>query len=176
MREHAPRWLRVRIAAADGRSRTTAASARIAGPGAAGTGPTTSSSRNLHPSPRARSRRQPEDSNEARRIFLIVAIAHSERRKIGAIERMFGLPAHDRYVSFIQRQRHTASHLRLRAGDKGVQRLAQRCKPQSEVDELRVLQRHMLLEVRDLALQAERFQLAMRRDQQRPPWRFITPA
>ena len=44
----------------------------------------------------ARTRRQAEDADESGGIFLIVAVAHGERRQVGAVEREVRLAADDR--------------------------------------------------------------------------------
>ncbi len=46
----------------------------------------------------------------------------------------------------------------LRAVDEGVQRFAQRREPQPEIHELGIFQRDLLLEVRQVAVQAQRFE------------------
>jgi hypothetical protein len=50
----------------------------------------------------------------------------------------------------------------LRALDERLQRLTQRREPQAEIDDLRVLEADVLLEVRQIAIEAERFQFTMR--------------
>ena len=63
----------------------------------------------------------------------------------------------------------------LRGVHEGIQRLAQRREPQPVVDKLCILQGDVLLEVRQLAVQAQRFQLTMRRQQQRAARSLIAP-
>src|SRR5437763_7557051 len=48
---------------------------------------------------------QTQNADEALRIFLIVACAHGERREVGAVERIFGLPTYYAYVAFVERKR-----------------------------------------------------------------------
>ncbi len=50
--------------------------------------------------------------------------------------------------------------------DKRVQRLAQGSEPQAEVNQFRIFQSDVLFEVRDIALQAQGFEFAMRGNQQ----------
>src|ERR1700758_1920350 len=99
----------------------TAASARSQDPAAAGIFPTTSSSCNLRTRPRPRSRGQPKDSDESLRIFLVITVAHGERRKIRAVERVLRLTADHRDISLIQPERHASGHLFLSALHKRIQ-------------------------------------------------------
>ena len=81
---------------------------------------------------------------------------------------MLRLAARDGNISLVERQ---ASPLPVISFcvllDKRIQRLAQRREPQAEINQFGILQPDVLFEVRDIALQAQRFELAMRRDQQR---------
>src|SRR5262249_26252252 len=123
-------WRPIRNTAASGRKETTAATARIQGPAVAGTVLTTSSLRNLLDlgmvllEPGSRACRQPQNANEARCVLLIVACAHSERRKIGAVKRELRLAADHVYVALIQLERNFAGDFLLSFGDEGVQRFA----------------------------------------------------
>ena len=66
-----------------------------------------------------------------------------------------------------KRQRHRAGHVLLRALDERVEGLAQGREPEAEIHQLRILQPNVLLEMRDIAFQAERFKFAMRRQSAR---------
>src|ERR1700678_4499436 len=106
MREHERCWLRVHAPTIAGQTQTNAANARMPDPEAGGNGRTTSSlrdlrSRSLFARLRSRARGKAENANEARRVFLVVTIAHGERRQIGAIQRMLRLTAHHRHVALI---------------------------------------------------------------------------
>src|SRR5262249_17408685 len=182
--ERARGWPRVRSAAASDRRETNAATARTADPTAAGIGPTTSSLRRLL---RANARmlgtalaqlrpgasRQAKNTDEAGSVLLVVARAHGERREIGAIERKFGLAAGDVHVALVQLEGDLARHLFLGLIYESVERLAQRREPQSVVHEFGILERNLLLEVHEVALQAKRFEFAMRGEQHRAARRFI---
>ena len=92
------------------------------------------------------------------------------------VERRFRLAARDINVALVERERHRPVHVVLRACDECLERLAQRREPQSEVDDLGILQSDVLLEVRQLAIETERFQFAMRRQQQRAAGRLVAAA
>src|SRR5437660_12641901 len=89
---------------------------------------------------------------------------------------MLRLPARDGNISLVQRQGHRSRHVGLRFFDKRVQGLAQRRKPKTEVDKLRVLESDMLLEVCDVTLQAQCLELAMCGNQQCPARGLIATA
>src|SRR5690242_12422135 len=154
---------------------TTAATARIPDSTAGGTGLTTSSRRDrlllwsLLAQDRARTRRQAENAYKSSCVLLIVALAHGERRQIGAIERVLRFAARDRDIAFVEAQSNGAADIVLRARHKRIKGLAQRREPQAEVNQLGVLERDMLLEVHKIAIEAERFEFSMCREQQRAP-------
>src|SRR5208337_348458 len=105
--------------------------------------------------------RQAENANESRRIFLIVAVAHGERREIGAVERMFRLATEHRDIPLVERKRDAARHFLLGAFDESIEGLAQRREPQAEVNQFGVFQADVLLEMGDVSLQTESFQFTM---------------
>ena len=72
-------------------------------------------------------------------IFLLVAVSHGEGGQIGAVERVIGFAAHHRNITLVQRKGRASRNLFLRVLDKSIERLAQRSKPQPEVDEFGVL-------------------------------------
>ena len=149
------------------RSQTIAASARNPDPAAAGIVPTTSSSRNLNSRPRTRTRRQTQNTNEPCSIFLVVASSIvNEERSVRYNECSDSRLDH-RNVPPVQRQRYFASHFLLRPVNERIQRFTQGRKPKSEINQFGILQANVLLEMRDVALQAQRFQFAMSRDEQR---------
>jgi len=77
----------------------------------------------------AATRRQSQNANEAFRILLIIACAHGERGKIGAIQRVIRFAANDADIAFIERQRNRPGQIPLRGVDEGIDRFAQRRKP-----------------------------------------------
>src|SRR5438874_10656849 len=56
---------------------------------------------NLRAGAGARTRRQAQNANEAFCILLVIAVAHGERRQVGAIQRVLRFTADDRNVSFV---------------------------------------------------------------------------
>ena len=125
---------------------------------------------------RTRARRQPQDANETLRVLLLVAGAHGEAGDVGPVQRRRRFAARDIDVALVECQRHRAVDIVLRAFDESLQRFAQRREPQAEVHDLGVLQADVLLEVRQVAVEAQRFQLAMRGEQQRSAGRLIAAA
>src|SRR3954464_13573283 len=113
---HARGWPPVRSAAASGQREMTAATLQNAGPMAAGTGLTTSSLRHLLLllQPRARTRRQPKNTDKAFRIFLVITLAHGEGREVRAIQRELRLTPAERNIAFVKLQRHRAAYFVLR--------------------------------------------------------------
>src|ERR1035441_10290383 len=115
----------------------------------------------------ATTRRQSQNTDEAFGIFLIITRAHGERRKIGAVERIRRLSADHAHVAFIERERNRAAKILLRGFDESVERLPQRREPQAKVNQFRIFQRDVLLEVQQFAVEAQGFKFAVRREQQR---------
>src|SRR5690348_16488130 len=109
-REHARRWRRSPAVEVVCRKETTAATARILDSTAGGTGQTTSSRRDrlffrsLLAQDRPRTRRQAENADESGSVLLVVALAHGERRQVGAIKRVLRLATRDRDVAFVEAQ------------------------------------------------------------------------
>src|ERR1035441_3234123 len=124
----------------------------------------------------ATTRRQSQNTDEAFGIFLIITRAHGERRKIGAVERIRRLSADNAHVALVKRERSRTGKILLRGLDKSVERLAQRREPQAEVNQFRIFQRNVLLEVQQIAIQAKGLKLAMSREQQRASGSFIAAA
>src|SRR5208283_1469248 len=92
-------WRRVRRAAAVDRRETTAATSQIRGQAAAGSGPTTSSLRDLYLYFRLRlgaaTRGQSQNADKAFGVLLIIARAHGEGGEVGAVERVIRFAADD---------------------------------------------------------------------------------
>src|SRR5579884_1590779 len=122
---------------------------------------------------RARPRRQAENPDKSRRILLVVALAHRERRKIRAVKRVIRFPAHNRNVSLVERQRHCACDIFLRALHKRIQRLAQWREPKPVVNQFRVFQRDVLLEMHHITFTAQGLKFTVRRNQQRSARSFV---
>ena len=116
----------------------------------------------LGPAPR----RQSENPNEPFSIFLIVTRVHGERRKVGAVERVIGFAADYAYVAFVERQRYGAGDVLLRVFYERVQGFAQRREPQSEINKFGILQRHVLLEVEKIAVEAEGLEFSVSSQQE----------
>src|SRR5208283_4524740 len=110
-------WRRVRRAAAVDRRETTAAIFQIRGQAAAGSGPTTSSLRNLYLYFRLRlgaaTRGQSQNADEAFGVLLIIARAHGEGGEVGAVERVIGLAADHVDVAFVEREPNRAGQILL---------------------------------------------------------------
>src|SRR5580698_7354308 len=104
----------------------TFASVRNPHPAPAESAPTTFSFRHLDARTGSRTGRKPQNTDESSRIFLVVAVAHCERRKIGAIQRVVRMPAYNRDVALVQREGDGPSHIVLRSLDESIQRLSQR--------------------------------------------------
>src|SRR6185437_134973 len=132
---------------------TSAAIARTPDRAEAARAPTTSSclSRDLLgfgcAQERTRARRQAQDADESGRVLLVVALAHGERRQIGAIQRVLRAAASDRDIPFVEAEPNRAADFALRAGDECIERFTQRCEPEPEIDQFRILECDMLLEV-----------------------------
>ena len=124
----------------------------------------------------ARARRQTQNADESFRIFLVVAVAHGEGREIGAVKRILGLAADHRHVALVERERGRAGDVLLRVVDECVERFAQRREPQAEIDQLGILQPNVLLEVHEVALQAQGFEFAVRGNQQSSARSFVAAA
>src|SRR5579862_5529407 len=142
----ARRSLPVHASRAAGQSRKTFAIARNRGPSLAESALTTSSSRHLHVRASSRSGRKSENTNKAGRIFLVVAIAHRERTQIGAIKRVVGMPAYNRYIALIQREHDRSCYSSLGSFNESIKRFPQWSEPHAVIHELRILQANMLLE------------------------------
>src|SRR4029077_2603017 len=78
--------------------------------------------------------------------------------------------------AFVKRKRDRAGQIQLRGFDEGVQSFAQRREPQAEINQLGILERDVLLEVQQIAIEAEGFEFAMSRKQQRASGSFIASA
>ena len=89
--------------------------------------------------------RQAQNLDEALGIFLVVAIAHGERRQIIGVERVRRMPSSHTDVSLVQRQLDRAGNQLLSVVDESVQGFAQRREPQAEVDQFGILERDLLL-------------------------------
>src|SRR5213593_4624132 len=98
---HARGWLRFHTPAACDQTRTIAANARSRDQAAGESARPTSSFLNLRAGAGARTRRQAQNANEAFCILLVIAVAHGERRQVGAIQRVLSFTADDRNVSFV---------------------------------------------------------------------------
>src|SRR5215472_2306007 len=161
---------------------TTAATVRILGSGACGIGPPTSSRRHflLNRSgltqDGSRARGQTENADEAGGILLVVALAHGERREVGAIERVVGFAASHCNIALVQTQSNGAGDFSLGACDEGVERFTKRSEPESEIDEFRILQRDVLLEVHQVAIETQSLELAVRHEQKRAARSLIASA
>src|ERR1700756_3776004 len=110
-------WPQARTAAESGQKEKTVATVQTRDRVVAGIGPTTSSLRHLLTKLGARTRRQAEDADEARRVLLVVAVAHGERREVGAIEGVLRFAAGDGDVPLIERERNRARDVLLCAFD-----------------------------------------------------------
>src|ERR1700720_1171088 len=84
------------------------------------------------------------------------------------------MAAHHGHIALVQSQTHGSGYVSLRALDKGVEGLAQRSEPQAVVCQFGIFQPDVLLEVGDIALQAESLQFPMRRNQQGSARSLIT--
>src|SRR5262249_34357741 len=123
-RSRARGWRPVQRSAASGRKEKIAATFRIWDSGAAGSGPTTSSLRcllRLLAQARTRTRRQSQDADEPGRVLLVIAFAHGERRKVGAIERKLRLAAGYVNIALVELERDLARDFLLCLGDEGVE-------------------------------------------------------
>src|SRR5205814_9411844 len=100
----AQRWPPVHRPAAFCQKEMTAAIVRTADPVAAESARTTSAPGDLLADTRTRPRRQTQNADEARSIFLVIAFAHGERRKISAVERELRMPAPDADVALVKIQ------------------------------------------------------------------------
>src|SRR6266852_8759361 len=119
--------------------------------------------------------RQREQVDETFGIFGIVA-AHSEAGEIGAIEgeRRNALGYGER--AFPKFEAYGAGNALLGDAEKSIERGAQRREPQAVIYEFGVTQRERLLKVRGFAIDGERFEFAVRGDQQRAAGSFVGAA
>src|SRR5579864_1013892 len=175
-RGHAQNWRPLHRTAVCGQMEMTAATAQTVDRVVSGSVRTTSSLCDLLANACPRAGRQSQNADESFRVLLVVAVAHSERRKIGAVEREFRLASGDGHIAFIQFQRDCAGDFLLCLGYKAIQGLAQRSEPQAVINQFCVLERDVLLEMQHLAIQAERFQFAMSGKKKCPAGSLITAA
>src|SRR5262245_56014209 len=120
--------------------------------------------------------RQSENGDEAGGVLLVVARAHSERSQVRPVERVRRRAPGDDDVALVEFQPHVAAHWRHQAVDESVESIAQRREPLAEIDHLGVFVRDDLFIVRRLAVEAERFEFAQGREQQRPARSLIDAA
>ncbi len=100
-------------------------------------------------------------------MTLVIDIFLPKGGKILAIqaERRLAPGAND--VALVEFQPHRAGHRALRGIDEGIQRLAQGREPQTVVGQFGIFDRNHLLEVHRLAVEDERFEFAVRVEQNR---------
>src|ERR1035438_5049510 len=120
--------------------------------------------------------RQADQVDEAECVLLVVAPPHGEARNVERIERIRRLAGERLYVALVELQLHFAGGSLTHLFEKGVERLAQRRKPQAVIYHLGVLQRALLLVVQRVLVEREGFQLADGEHNQRAARRLITPA
>src|SRR5205814_9718836 len=70
----------------------------------------------------ARTRSQAQNASEAFGILLVIAVAHGERRQVGAIQRVLRFTADDRHVSFVSIESDRAADVPLHDLAKPIQR------------------------------------------------------
>ena len=125
----------------------------------------------LHP---AHLHRQPEQVDEAARRGDVVVL-HREARQPRVVERQRRGRADGRRTALEQLHAHFAGDHLTGLVHEGLQRLAQRVEPLPVVHELPVLERGLLFEMRQVALEAQLLERAVRLVQDRPAGGFVDP-
>ena len=119
---------------------------------------------------------QPDEVDEAKGIFLVVTRAHGEAGDIQNLKRVRALAAHGFDVAFVETQSDIAGDGFRHFGEEGVERFAQRGKPETVVDHFGVVERELLFEVKSGAVEGEGFEFAPGSHEDRAAGGFITAA
>src|SRR6266568_4219768 len=100
--------------------------------------------------------------DEAGGVGLIVCAAVFLESGDGGVEErvLVGLAADDGDVALVELQAHAAVHAGLRSVDHALEHFPLRAPPVAVVDEARVARHQLVLQVRDLAVEADRFDRA----------------
>src|SRR6266851_2350917 len=119
--------------------------------------------------------RQREKIDETLSILRVVA-AHGETGEVRAVKRERRNAPRNIERAFPEFQADGASDALLRDVEKSVERFAQRCEPQTVVNQFSVTQRERLLEMRSFAVNGEPLQFLMRFHEQRSAGSFVGAA
>src|SRR6202790_5919002 len=105
--------------------------------------------------------RQGKKVDEALCVLRVVS-GHGKAGESLAIERIGRSALGDRDVALVEFETHRARDALLRRGEVGIERLALRREPRAVIDQLGVTQRKYFRVMRRLAIEAQRFEFAMR--------------
>src|SRR5438067_498604 len=115
------------------------------------------------------------EPNEARGILLVVRAAIVLERRDSGIEKRIRrrIAPYDHRAALVELHAHRAIDVPLRGIDQGLQHLSLGRPPVAVIDELRVSRHQIVLEMGDLAVEANRFDGPMRLEQDRSSWRLV---
>src|SRR5216683_4355905 len=118
---------------------------------------------------------QREKIDETLSVLGVVA-AHGKAGEIRAIQRERRNTLRDVERALPEFQADGAGDALLRDIEKSVEGLAQRCEPQTVVNQLRIAQRKCLLKMRGLAIDGEALEFLVGFDEQRSAGSFVSAA
>src|SRR5215831_3177224 len=117
------------------------------------------------------------ETDESRRVLLVVgALVVFEGDEAGGIERLVAFATGDDDIALIELEAHHALHLLLALVDQRLQHQPLWREPKSVVDELGVARHQLVLEVCGAAVERDRFDRPMGREQDGAPGGLIDPA
>ena len=120
--------------------------------------------------------RQPNEVDEAQRVFLVIAGAHREAGDVQIVKRIRALAADRLQVAFVQAHGDFAREGSATFSKKASSDSRKRRKPQPVVDHFGIIERQLLFVVQRGAVERERFEFAHSRHQDSAARRFVAAA